>query len=147
MPVRSLIRPFLFTVARLGLFLAVAAWVSSARYRIDMGQWMANTVFAQSSDEHGWRFIYSHVSQSKWDFWFELRKPGLIPGSIDRSDSVGRIGISGVVTYWTEPSPLRGRSCHCVDICHWLFTTTFIILNLFLLFMYRKRPEPEPCED
>ena len=140
---RSLIRPFLFAVARLGLFLAVVAWI--------VGQWWA----IQIQTGLGWNL--SGGSNGFAAFQHQRNEPAdvTVDGhSRDHlfafppifEDPYGGIyrGFSKLgVTYFYGGKP----KWTILSVRHWLITSSLLTFNLLLHFIYRKRPEGEPCED
>ena len=148
---RSLIRPFLFAVARFGLFLAVAAWIA--------GQWLKfefvvcgipGTIFSQ-----GMELSYSTIDLSEFEcsararsnnesvgplYWlaktfFEASEP------VDLEEwGMTEKTFPGGVVRWDQSVTEFGMR-------HWFATSIFFAFNLFLHFIYHERPEAEPCED
>ena len=124
---RPLIRPLLFIVARLGLFLAVVAWV--------VGQWSCV-------------FVYSGYFQFEWD------GTGVVAKHFDSSAfspfdslSVESIPVDPNGNYeWVSEKlpPVDGISEFAIR--HWQIISIFAIFNLILHFHYRKRPETEVRE-
>ena len=122
---RSLIRPTLFMVARLGLVLSVVAWA--------VGQWrMSHSlgtgthlvasagVISVIHDADGWDVTGGDLSQPAY-FGYVLRVDGSMPRPI---------------RFWINRDR---RSCR-LEIRHWLVVTLFALFYGVLKWAYRKRP-------
>ena len=120
---KALIRPTLLTLARLGLFVAVVAWVV-ATVMPGNRLWVWSTrlnglKYETGFDNTTWLFAARHAFEN-----IDKRSVRLIPGIIY----------------------MKSHVQYFLEIRHWLTTSTFLAFNLLLHFIYRKRPEAEPCE-
>ena len=171
---RSLIRPFLLTVARLGLFLAVVAWI--------VGQWRSvslllpvvrGTIGAELQSD-AWRFRYTDFSfkvnlqNSFWLVGDATSEECVITHLLFKKYSERRwLTQQGIKTVYPSPGLLTevdrrrmrlpgvnlvtngNKALEVVDYVecpHGLSISSLLICNLLLHFMYRQRPEAEPCE-
>ncbi len=134
---KSLIRPFLFTIARLGFFLVVTAWI--------VGQWWyvhfnfpapgggcflstspSGLVVGHYQDPLEWQCRIIRVPDSNR----ERRQLGVFdPTELP-------FGISFMWNY----GPV-------IAISHWLTTFIFLAFNILLHIIYHKRSERQPCDD
>lgn len=144
---RDLIRPTLFLLARLGLFFAVLAWV--------VGQWCmldASIPFTSSCS-----FSVLLVPQG-WVLWqFDLDFP-IVHWEIDVSDDAmyapvfapyqpnGGFTPNKLVEFCGAVYADEYKKI-TVSLRHWLVATIFTAFNIILHFIYRKRPEVQPCEN
>ncbi len=149
---RPLIRPVLFAIARLGLFLSVVAWVVGQWWSVDV---KANGLFALSSDKGIAVGAYSLSSlrvptttivrtqnlRTNLDFNYWLFSPEEHSEMLTRSN-ISIYAIRVGYYFWRPGTTLREVSFH-----HWLITTIFAAFNLTLHFIYRRRPEVQPCEN
>ena len=129
---RSLIRPFLFAVARLGLFLAVVGWGAAGMFNLQLvaAAGNAGTVF---TDQDGWT-VMRLEGIGEWEFSVK-RNVSWLFGALGRDAPVmGKFVRIGHLSFY-------------LFVRHWLITSTFLVFNLLLHFIYRKRPEAEPCAD
>ena len=135
---RQLIRPTLFLLARLGLFLAVTTWAVSSDHRFILH---AGHVGAALASE-GW--IFAAYEEEHYDFqvtppevdtyiagYFDYPMPGL--------ERAGGLSVGGFTV-------IAASGWLSLAFRHWLVVTVFIVLNLALHFIYRKRPKPQSCE-
>lgn len=132
---RELVRPCLFIIARLGLFLAVVAWV--------VGQWWSSA------------FRISHIAVATdpnvWSFSSDNRLPPRFDYCIWRNQD-DAITAQNLVWYrrWNVfpgVSARRWLSLPWILIKHWFIVTVLLTFNVTLHFIYRRRPEAEPCEN
>ena len=143
MIMKPLIRPFLFAVARLGLFLAVMAWI--------VGQWW--TIYSAIPAGHGLVEIYvgdKSYEVSRWDVLpstsFNItadRRADSLPFEVLytlfrgelRSDSCGQALLYvGPGFFTAKQGVIDGMS-----IRHWLIITIFALFYGVLKWVYRKR--------
>ena len=148
---RSLVRPFLFTVARLGLFLAVTAWIMGQRW----------TIYSTIPAVYGVVEICVGDRSYEVSWWDVLSSTSFNIGANRRTDP-----LPFEVLYTLFRGELRSDSCgqellyvgpgfftakqgviDGISIRHWLVTTIFLTFNITLHIIYRKRPEIQPCED
>lgn len=142
---RALIRPTLFMIARLGLFLAVVAWGTSQELQFELRSTSGASKTTGGLNSQGWYAVcdgpylaatFPEMSSGPFDefyegLWFEI--PVAIPGIFDRVYSLLGLTIT--------TGPLKVISAR-----HWLLVSIFALFNGVLMFIYRKRPEVKPCE-
>ena len=124
-----LIRPLLFAVARLGLFLAVTVWIVGHRV-----EWFSalcpvpsgSTGFIVRSETCTFGYA-QHAIPVKW----------YTANDLDGSNATWHRRV------WAEVK-WRGYS---LEVPNWLVTSVFLAFNVVLHFTYRKRPETQPCEN
>jgi len=148
---RSLIRPALFAIARLGLFLSVVAWIVGQWWSVDL---KFNGVVALGSDRGIAVGAYSLRSlrlpittflrtqnlrtNLEYNYWvFVPERHSEVLGGSDISYYNFRVGYF----FWRPGTAIR-----MVSVPHWLITTAFVVFNILLHFIYRRRPESPPCE-
>lgn len=170
---RSLIRPSLFVVARLGLFLTLAAWLVGQSFVIFITVPAASGSIVTSVCPEGWIMGYKS-GESVWSaagisrhFWRELdrmqaifdpppnlewrgqlrREDGVLKPVLKRSSWASRLQF---VEYGSKQASgstgaiFRGPG---LAFPHSRITLTLLACNGLLLFVYRKRADAEPCED
>lgn len=144
-----LISPTLFAIARLGLFLAVAASI--------MGQWWevqcrfyGTKSTALTLAPEGCLLEYNDNSRlfTSGDIESAVRK-AKVPSDhsplFDHSlESATIYTIGSFPGLTVKASTFGGKTF--IAFRHGLNILTFLFLNLLLHFIYRKRPEAEPCE-
>ena len=126
---RSLIRPLLFAIARLGLFLAVVAWIAGQRV-----EWYSVLCPVPSGSAgiivRSETCTFGHVQHAIPITWYTAN-------DLDGSNATWHRRVWSAVK-WTG---------HSVEISHWLLTVMFLVFTVLLRFLYRKSPDAEPCED
>ena len=156
---RDLIKPTLFIVARLALFLAVVAWI--------VGQWWNGKVACPFGTtlltEHGW----SVQPQGRTNNWrlsvkaIESESPAtkLVNdwkfNTVDAVPNDPERFLTSVYPRGSSMSELPGIvvintpfiSHWSVSFRHWLIATIFATFNICLHWFYRKRLEVQPCEN
>ena len=148
---RSLIRPILFTAARLGTFLAVVSWI--------LGQWwflhvsvpdpMAARAFDLSFCSHGW--VLGWMSRSKPRFHTSVvPRNGFCPvgwAFVDYSQESANSNyrVAPGLNLCHVPLIGRGMSWMSVSVRHWLNVVCFTLFYAVLKFIYRRRPESAPA--
>ena len=131
---RELIRPALFLVARLGLFLAIVAWVAGqfslmSNYIgvIQIGTGPQNFVIAQWNP-----VLLDRIPQPKLDY-----RP------TDDWDVLGMITYKTIAEFIPGVrlcrSPGRSVIHNAIIVRHWLVVTIFGLFNGVLMWVYRKR--------
>lgn len=140
---RPLVRPALFVVARLGLFLAVLAWT--------VGQWMAQPllvvgVFCAEIAEEGVAFHYVHGGTAGWtnlhvgDAGLEIERAWLFrhpPENPMLGGDTWGYSLAGITV-------LRSYYDLSLAFRHWLTISSFFTFNLLLHFIFRKGRHSEP---
>ena len=153
---RGLIRPALFMIARLGLFLAVAAWIVAQWQEAKCYILLAGIELEIGNCTRGWKFEYADFTQGTkfqlvlvpdpvrfdtlrfgedYPRTMDILKYGgvrPIPASISTN-------VAGVVVgeVWRQGF---------LTLKHWLVVGVFALFNVVLMFIYHKRPEAQPCE-
>ena len=143
---KNLLRMSLFIIARAGLCLAVVAWIVGQWWTVDhsvaaMGKRVGIVLYRST-----WSFTRSPVSTPTWRVktqpafdvphnWFRMES---ILYGLDK-DAWQCAGVS----YASSPAYI-GKTKLSFD--HWLIVTLFTAFNIALHFIYRKRPEGQPCE-
>ncbi len=144
---RSLIRPTLFAVARLGIFLAVTAWI------VTEGRAVHGQVGPLKLDIYPHGFVTSLVRyHSLRPIIYSSKATYGWPSNMYFEDT-SSYGL-GEVSFWS-PVPGFAYAAHggpggtakTLSMRHWLVTLLFVAFNMALHFTYRKRPEGQPCED
>ena len=131
---KPLIRPFLFAVARLGLFLAVAAWI--------VGQWR----FASMNLGH----FGAGLSASSVHISWEPRKSRY---NLFVNEGAEVEALTAYTNTWFRrlrrlPGiALRTHSAPWLIVNHWLIVSSLTLTNIAIHFIYRKRPEIQTCEN
>lgn len=125
---RDLIKPTLLIVARLGLFLAVVAWIvvpstvgRQSRYAIRIG------FICLDLSIDG---LHVAIIQLNQPHYFGRIKM-LTPGATGQGPAIS-IRVNRGIALWM------------FFIRHWLIVTVFTTFNIFLLWFYRKRQEAQP---
>ena len=142
---RQLIRPTLFLVARLGLFLTVAAWVIGQWWEIRIQtQWP--TEIRVVTNHPGWVIVSDKDAYTDDASLGSTNNRTLVIGCIDE-----------LYTAFEPPTWLdvghrlpgmffrQYRNCSSLSVRHWLIVAVFTLFNLGLHLIYRKRPETQPC--
>lgn len=155
---RALIRPTLFMIARLGLFLVVVAWIAGQWWHAKASHPFGTTLLT----EHGWctmslgptiklrlaaQAIENILPPNKlvndWRFNRVVAAPvdleGFLTSVYLRGSTMSE--LPGIVVIKT---PFLGH--WSVSFLHWLVVTIFALFNGVLMFIYRRRPEVKPCE-
>ena len=157
---RELIRPTLFITARTGLFLAVVAWIvgqwCGVELRYEHGGctyqvgWDYRVIFASRFPHpltvRGWEIMMDDYAKlttpEKWAAYPEhIRK---------KNDELNERVRASHLIYVPGFVYVAGRSnvtWPSVSIELWFLTTALIAFNIVLHFIYRKRPEVQPCEN
>ena len=135
---KPLIRPFLFAVARLGLFQAVMAWI--------VGQWESilyvTPDYGVGLSHSGWAISvrYSGNAKSASQILYGRGIDAVLTDWMEYGNHSPALRFPGVGCWWTKVRWVG-------TLQHWFATSVFLAFNLFLHFTYRKRPEAEPCDD
>ena len=126
---RSLIQPALFAIARMGLFLSVVAWVVGQRL---------------DYDEFGVDFavVNCRLSSGNWGFFVTKSWAKPFTGGITHLTPV-RQRAWPAFRFTTN----RGEALAAFRMRHWFVVTAFAFVNILLHFIYRRRPESQPCEN
>ena len=125
---RSLIRPALFTFVRLGVFLAVVAWVVAQWYQVEFRN--TRVFFAVQLNSAGWLvselplFIGGPPTSTLDTDPDSFQAVALKPSQIDA------FGISAEFRSLTRYLLVR----------HWLIVTVFALFYAVLKWVYRERP-------
>ena len=143
---RSLIRPTLFAAARLGLFLAVTAWIVS-QWKVAHGQVGPVRIEVHAQGGVTWIDRYDNIQPT---VYFTQSSYGW-PSSMYFEDTTN-YGLGGEI-FW-NPIPGFVYSTHrgaggvakTFSMRHWLVTSLFAAFNIALHFIYRKRREEQSCE-
>lgn len=139
---RSLVRLSLFIFARLGLFLAVVAWVVGSFKTLEFN----SQRFLLNVDRNGYSFL---VGAEKGHFAYDLVaiaesiddiSPGLRsqseswfgPQNFEKSSSVMGVHMGNVGAF------------HVIHFPHWLATLVFALIYLILKIAYRQKDAPAP---
>ena len=139
---RPLIRPTLFAIARLGLFLSVAAWVVGQFFyiRIASGVVIHKGIIVVSPElRHVLEFEVSRrqeIEPAISEFFEPDYVRSTYPGSVHVRSMPGVVYLM----------PIPPVDFGAIAVRHWLMVTVFIAFNLILHFIYRKRPEAQPCD-
>ncbi len=123
---RRLIRPTLFMVVRLGLFLSVTAWIAGRNLYL---QWLLPKLILIGIHGGGWYVVFDYESDlSPFEFQEQFE------------DGYRILDYPGVqiVDDWSRRQ---------VTLSHWLIVSTLIVFYAVLEFIYRRKPEAQPCED
>ena len=134
---RPLIRPFLFTAARLGLLFAVLAWIVGQWWTVEIEASALKVMICPEGVVIGKGFellpavdiCESERGRCAWQFQ---------PFNLLHDDRVTTIQYPGFVLLYEYLE---------ISLHHWLFTSILIAFNLLLHFIYRKRREIRTCED
>lgn len=170
---RSLIRPFLLGVARLGLFFAVAAWLAGQSWIVFATLGVLRGSVVTTACPKGvifgyWaqRSLYSValIDRADWHDLDEMQKVFQAVGGETqwggRMTTVnGRIEPVMESPAWTWRKQFvqfgaklsdgsTGAMFHgpAIALRHVHLVATFAVLNIVLHFFYRKRSDPQPCE-
>ncbi len=151
---KPLIRPFLFTVARLGVFLAVTAWI--------VGQWwifeVGHTRYWLAAGPHGIVAVRTNLSPPDWyryvayDSSNDLRAQYLAEGY---PDTFGRLPKVTAIVDWDHfvampfSESVNWSSCgvhfrrwsmgSSVSLSHLLIVSILVFFHAVLVLIYRKR--------
>ncbi len=127
---RSLIRFFLFTVARLGLFLAVVAWIigqwrtiEGTGFNVVVGVCEPGVVIWVIHESHEWT-VEETGARSKFDCMFDQGE--------ETDERVLQLRF-GPVAYWGLPG------WRTVSVKHWLMVSIFALLYCVVKWVYRNR--------
>lgn len=133
---RELIRPTLFMIVRLGLFLAVVTWGAGQTwqgfglaYPIAAAIDKTGVGIAITAENQGWRIVKDRHTPSVLNF-------------------LGGVGLPSDVSFLSlhVTAFLSGSGRVCFAIRHWFIVTIFVLFNGVLIWVYRKRPEIQPRE-
>lgn len=141
---RALIRPALFAVARLGLFLAVVAWIISQTY-VCVGVFSAGNHHARIlASPPGWMFILWPRSD---EFSVQFHPVVELKEYVVALDAIFGADIDSDYTIETHSFGfVLGKAESVAPYCairHWLVVSILIAFNLVLHFVYRNRPETQ----
>ena len=148
---KPLVRPLLFAVARLGLFLAVTVWI--------VGQWwtcvLAATDNAACLNHRG--VYWLQVSQAS------TISPAITPAGHEKHivNSICGVGQHhfgakrklevgyGFSLCQSFSQSARGLQCVALafGVCHGMIASIAFAFNIALHIIYRKRLETQPCEN
>ena len=128
---KPLIRPFLFTVARLGLFLAVVAWIVGQCREIEL---------LRVTDRYRVTLTATGLEIIDTEYPATIVNTALSDLTDSRSTFVEFRVTDGSARYSAD-FELRKQSL----LSHWKLVATLAACNLILQFIYRKRSETEPC--
>lgn len=130
---RELIRPSLSIVARLGLFLAVVAWVVGQTWQ-KMGVFYgAVGVLDSSGVAVGFQLSYAS-SRNIYNRTMVDNFLGAADLKAPKYFSLGAVGL------YIQPQS------GCLAVRHWLMVTMFAFLNMFLHWFYYNRSKVEQCD-
>jgi len=145
---KTLIRPFLFIVARLGLFLTVVVWIVS--------QWSAVLTEVPLGTagfvEEGWVSIFIYSMSKGWRV--RTGAPKEIGTTLYLFCPPSSEPLPALPPRWTETgfsvggfTVLHTPLATTIAIRHWLAVTSFALFYIVLRWAYRKRPEEPPAAD
>ena len=123
---RELIKPTLFIIARTGLFLSVAAWIVGQCWTLQLD---ANYVIGGPAAK---AWVAGLTGRPIGFNYHVLSNSSLPPGSGNE---------------FTEWPITFSRERRWVSVQHWFLCAIFAAFSIFLHFIYRKRPEVQPCEN
>lgn len=110
----GLIRPALLLVARLGLFLSIAAWILGQVWSFDSLSFTSPTYSC-----------FLELNSSGWKLDYEVPSPVSLPTheSVRQLPGISFQFANGVYVY----------------VCHWLIVTVFALFYGLVKWKYRKR--------
>ena len=124
---RDLIKPTLFIVARLGLLLAVVAWI--------IGQWWMVKVSSQvEMSRRGWQYCNVLPMEARFSIWRKTEWHNLDVSITDFLSETPRTDVSFRGIEFRQYSAVR-----YLRVPHWLIVTIFALFYGVLKWVYRKR--------
>lgn len=140
---RPLLRPFLFALARLGVFLSAVAWIVSQTFlpRLTLPIGNRHVLFLLAPE--GALFLNWDRPENLEVEWF--RKSELEPYEIEHLSTMFTPMDNGEM-FTAEYSSFgvtigKMQDTPVLSFRHWLITTVFVTVNVVLYITYRKRPE------
>ncbi len=145
---QSLIKPALFWVARLGLFLSVAAWIVGQWWFVGLSHVGAG-ITRMFVGQEGWVLHQSHdwALPTRGTLSCEASPIKGWPQRHAFNDTAlnDSTSIYGAVVM-KQQSLMNLVTRKSIAIRHWLNVTTFALFYSVLKFIYRKRPEAQLCK-
>ncbi len=139
---RELIRPGLFWVARLGLFLAVVAWVTSLSWSCMLqvpgvrAELISHGLIFSHHPAFNARSLGVNPSEGEWIF-----NDWLFGYNVKFFQAYSPFSAHEPPYRWGIPGLTRAHSSgtQIIAVSHWLIVTTFATFYGVLKFVYRKR--------
>ena len=139
---RSLIRPFLFTSARLGLFLAVTMWIAGQWWYVLLASPRCTAELLPTGVSFSWRTV-----AGEWKTW---ARPTPFPEYGEARFEYPWIEL-GIVTTGGFSFPggalLKYPAATFLSFGHWFNVTVFALFYAVLKRAYRKQTVVEPAEE
>lgn len=146
---RSLIRPCLFAVARLGLLVAVVAWIVGQWRTVSLNASLAHQDLTCRCERRGYVVVLWDPPSMPFATDGFLTEPVAVEdgySTLTFNEEVGegfqyRASALGLVLGRMEDMAT------VLSLRHPLIVAVLLTSNIALHFIYRKRPESQPCED
>ncbi len=146
-PTQILLRLFLFVTARTGLFVAIVAWVASHWWCIIAATLVAYTAITPDGVFAGITKIGRNNFEAESAAGYGEKHPFYLhTEEIIKEVNAEPGGFAVSLPFGAALFCSTNDAAVGIFVPQWLNLVFVIALNIVLWFVYRKRPETEPCE-